>query len=288
MSVRSILFVYHGEDYEASALDEACRLAIHTRAEVRVLYVIAPLTWYPDLYEGDVVQLEKEGLARAEKAQAAAEKCAAAHELPFTREWFSDPQPVMPRMVFQAVTGDLRGEIRKFGRASDIVVAGRGAPDAVVNLDHVLAGLLEAGTPVLVIPSAAGPWFGKSDSVKSVVLAWDGSLQAGRAMRALEGLVAPGRAVQIMCILHGNGLRGPCDPSVARSWLELHGFAAHISRSGPFVTQTGEAVLKGAGQLGAGLLVMGAYGHSHWSQVIWGGVTSHVLKHAGLPVLLHH
>lgn len=288
MTIRSILFLYRGEDYEASALDEACRLAVQAKAEVHVLHVIAPIGLYPDVYGSEVARFEKESQATAEKAQACAEKGASDNGLPFSRDWFSDPQPVLPRVVFRAVTGDVREQTRKFGRAADMVVVGRGEPDSLVDLDLVLAGLMEAGTPVLVVPADASPWFGQAHKSKSVVLAWDGSVQAGRAMRSLEGVLAPEQMVQILCVLHGSAPHWPCPPAMARSWLELHGFRAHVARAGPFVSPAGDTVLKSAEHLEAGLLVMGGYGHSHWSQLVWGGVTNHILKSAGLPVLLHH
>ena len=54
--------------------------------------------------------------------------------------------------------------------------------------------------------------------------------------------------------------------------------------SGPF----GELLLGRARELGADLLIMGAYAHSPLREMLLGGVTRTVLAHAGLPVLLRH
>ena len=43
-----------------------------------------------------------------------------------------------------------------------------------------------------------------------------------------------------------------------------------------------------AHQLGADVLVMGAYQHSPLRQLLLGGVTRYMLSHADLPVLLRH
>ena len=54
------------------------------------------------------------------------------------------------------------------------------------------------------------------------------------------------------------------------------------------MTNAGEALLVQAFAMQADLLVMGAWGHSRMSELILGGTTRHVLKHAQLPVLLAH
>ena len=40
--------------------------------------------------------------------------------------------------------------------------------------------------------------------------------------------------------------------------------------------------------LGADLLVMGAYGHSRLREFVFGGVTREILRHMTLPVLMSH
>jgi nucleotide-binding universal stress UspA family protein len=49
-----------------------------------------------------------------------------------------------------------------------------------------------------------------------------------------------------------------------------------------------ETLLAAAAELGAGLLVMGGYSHSRVRELIFGGVTAHVLRGAALPVLMAH
>jgi nucleotide-binding universal stress UspA family protein len=48
----------------------------------------------------------------------------------------------------------------------------------------------------------------------------------------------------------------------------------------------GRLLLSQAGAFDANLVVMGAYGHSHLSEWVFGGVTRTVLREAGLPVLM--
>src|SRR5262249_52464767 len=50
----------------------------------------------------------------------------------------------------------------------------------------------------------------------------------------------------------------------------------------------GEALMRKAADIGAGLLVMGAWGHSRLRQFILGGATRSVIAHMHCPVLLSH
>ena len=50
----------------------------------------------------------------------------------------------------------------------------------------------------------------------------------------------------------------------------------------------GEVLLAKARELGADLLVMGAYSHTRLRERILGGVTKYVLEHADIPVLAFH
>ena len=55
-----------------------------------------------------------------------------------------------------------------------------------------------------------------------------------------------------------------------------------------FHERAGEALLEAARDVGADLLVMGAYGRSRFSEWALGGATRHVLTHAQMPVLMRH
>ena len=50
----------------------------------------------------------------------------------------------------------------------------------------------------------------------------------------------------------------------------------------------GQLLLDAAEDEAADLLVMGAYGHARWAEVVLGGVTAHVLAHTKVPTLLAH
>ncbi|MEO1161475.1 MAG: universal stress protein, partial [Pseudomonadota bacterium] len=53
-------------------------------------------------------------------------------------------------------------------------------------------------------------------------------------------------------------------------------------------SDAGRALLVRAEDVGADLLVMGAYGHSRVREFVFGGATEHVLNNMTVPVLMSH
>jgi nucleotide-binding universal stress UspA family protein len=50
----------------------------------------------------------------------------------------------------------------------------------------------------------------------------------------------------------------------------------------------GQTLLERAAADGADLVVMGAYGHARWRELVLGGATAHVLRHASVALLMAH
>jgi nucleotide-binding universal stress UspA family protein len=67
-----------------------------------------------------------------------------------------------------------------------------------------------------------------------------------------------------------------------------HGIAARSQRFRADGIGTGDLILSRAADEGADLIVMGAYGHARWREIVLGGVTLHMLKHMTMPVLMSH
>ena len=70
--------------------------------------------------------------------------------------------------------------------------------------------------------------------------------------------------------------------------LDRHGIAARSQRFRANGIGTGDLILSRAADEGADLIVMGAYGHARWRELVLGGVTLHMLKHMTVPVLMSH
>jgi len=71
------------------------------------------------------------------------------------------------------------------------------------------------------------------------------------------------------------------------AYLQRHGIAIEPV-SDVAGGNVGDVILSYAHDLKIDLLVMGAYGHSRWREIILGGTTHHVLKHIPVPLLVAH
>lgn len=141
------------------------------------------------------------------------------------------------------------------------------------------AALFDTGRPVLVAPPAAPLQIGRK-----IAIAWNGSSQAARAVAFSLPFLE--RAEQVT-ILVGSGQDSHTPGTALAAYLERHGIRAAVEGF-DVAGSVGKSVLERAGELGADLIVMGAYGHSRLREMILGGATREILASATLPVLMAH
>ena len=84
--------------------------------------------------------------------------------------------------------------------------------------------------------------------------------------------------------MRASASEGDLGPAV----VVVLGVTVALSATSLSLTGLLERLLKAASQRNCDLLVMGAYGHSRLQELVLGGVTKHVLKHARIPVLMVH
>lgn len=171
----------------------------------------------------------------------------------------------------------------------DLLVMGRHEDDAPgLGVDLVEAVVMDSGKPVLVLPDGGAPATGIGHHIMA---GWNGAREAVRAIDAALPLMTKAQRVDVIAV---DPKTGPHQPHGAVPGADL---AAHLARHGVRVDAqamqsdghgVGEALLARATADGADLLVMGAYGHSRWREVVLGGATAYVLRHSKLPVLMAH
>ena len=70
-------------------------------------------------------------------------------------------------------------------------------------------------------------------------------------------------------------------------YLERHGVRTW-HQSNIATKDVGEVILEAIRDVGADMLVMGAYGHSRFREMVLGGATRTVLHHMHVPALMAH
>jgi len=166
---------------------------------------------------------------------------------------------------------------------SDLVVVSHAGPALLRDEPRPLAArvALHGRAPVLAVPEKLR----RLDLERPVLIAWNGSPEAAAAMRASVPLLKLASEVQLLEVEE----KPPAYPrDLAAHYLSRHGVAVEIAQCGPRDGSVNDAIDRAAASLGAGLIVMGAYGHSRLRERLLGGVTRHMLRECGLPLLLAH
>jgi nucleotide-binding universal stress UspA family protein len=162
-------------------------------------------------------------------------------------------------------------------RASDIIVvgeAGRGTiadPFVQVSPSDLV---MQAGRPLLVVPDACN-WL----DLRSVLIAWKDTTEARRAVADALPLLRKATDVTVVEIVEEQANRPAALSRVkdVAAWLSRHG----VNASEQVPEECGEAgalLERIASEVGAGVIVAGAYGHSRLREWILGGVTRRLVN----------
>ena len=169
-------------------------------------------------------------------------------------------------------------------RCADIIISG-GHSDAFSD-PFALASpkdlVMQAGRPLLVVPDTAN-WL----DLRSVLVAWKDTTEARRAIADSLPLLRKAKYVTVAEIVEAGDSR-PAAVSRVRdvaAWLSRHGIAATelVPEKNGAATHQLDGI---AADIGAGVIVAGAYGHSRFRELILGGMTQHLITQTARCVLL--
>ena len=173
-------------------------------------------------------------------------------------------------------------------RCADIIVSGGQSP--AFSDAFALASpkdlVMQAGRPLLVVPDGVN-WL----DLRSVLVAWKDTPEARRAVADSLPLLRKARDITVVAIPEQDHDRTAVLAGVTDvvAWLARHGVTATAQVSEASRNETAADHLdKVAADVGAGLIVAGAYGHSRFRELILGGVTQHLVSQSARCVLLSH
>lgn len=193
------------------------------------------------------------------------------------------------RAEWRCVEGQAEPAIALHGRYCDIIVVGQRDPEhEQIGADPELPDrlLVSVGRPVLLVPHiGAYPHIGDR-----VMVAWDSSRLATRAVNDALPLIAKAKKVVVMAVNPSGGAEGHGEIPSADICLHLarHGINAEAQHVFADDVDVGDILLSRAADMSIDLLVMGAYGHARWRELVLGGATRHMLDHMTMPVLMSH
>ena len=158
----------------------------------------------------------------------------------------------------------------------DLAVVAQCQPEGQYAPDIADQLIMASGVPTLMLPPPAATELGRT-----ILVGWNGSREATRAVHeALPFLV---RAQRVVVCAVGEVAIHSLD--AAAGMLRRHGVRAEPEAMDGPEAAAPEVLLRSALAHGADLLVIGSYGHSRRRELLFGGVTRHMLRKAPLPVL---
>lgn len=172
-------------------------------------------------------------------------------------------------------------------RYTDLIVVSQPDPHDRFGAEHGLPQTVALGgtRPVLVVP----PTYDGAPLPGNVLVGWDGSMPAQRAISAALPLLAGAASVTLGLInperqseLHGDEPGADMALYLARHGVKVNVVVAHTR------ARESDALIDMARDVHAGLMVTGAFGHSRYREWFLGGVTRDLLGSAPVPLLIAH
>jgi nucleotide-binding universal stress UspA family protein len=282
MALKDILVHLDATPRSMERLEVAARLAVKHGAHLSAIHVIdipsanyfygAAMPFVPTNPEEIVGRMRADATEAAAPIETAFRDCANRNAL--QGEW-------------RLVEGAPATMVALHARYADLTVVGQ--PNAREPQDNdaiTVTTVMTSGRPVLAIPFA-----GQFPTVgERVLVAWNASREAARAVNDALPLIAGATQVTVLAINPQRGIAGHGDVPAADIALHLarHGVKAEAAHTVARDISDGEALLSYAADVGADLIVSGAYGHSRARELVFGGVTRTLIAEMTAPVLLAH
>lgn len=286
--MKTVLLHLDDHDSLPAMLQAALLVARHFGGHVEGLHVRPGVTrMVPMGPEGaglattDLVEsLEREGERVGLQMRAEFEDFMRAHEVPLTG---GIPPSSEPTASWSEAVAIGEEALASHGRAFDLIVAGRPVAGKIgPRMGALESALFESGRPVLVVPPEIPAGIGRR-----LVINWNGSTETARTIGFGMPFLLRAEDVLVLSVEEGM-VPGPAGREVATCLIRngVPARARHLEAGGR--AGVGAAILDACTEMGADLLLKGAYTQSRLRQMIFGGATSYILGTSTIPVLMAH
>ena len=194
----------------------------------------------------------------------------------------TDHKPGMATARFIEFEGKQIDAVRHYGRLSDLVCVPQPDPKLDLGMNTLKSALFSSGRPVMMCPPQEKVDEGFADHV---AIAWNGSLEAARAIGLAMPFIANASQVTILSARTDESVSAPEE---LQRYLELHEIASTVLKIATKSSNVGHLLLSETQSAGAGTLVMGAYHDSYERESVFGGNSQVVVQEADFPVIMVH
>ena len=199
-------------------------------------------------------------------------------QLDKVRQRFGELVPASVQTEWRGEVGSPTQMVARHACAADLLVASSHSGSDLAESDVGDLAMM-AGRPVL--DPALGA---EALSAETILVAWRNTREARRAVRDALPFLALAKDVRIASIVGDANETEEIDAVVG--YLAAHGVSAE-----PLIVEgdqrhRGAMLLQRATEIGAGLIVAGAFGHSRFRELAFGGATRDLLHQTDISVLL--
>jgi nucleotide-binding universal stress UspA family protein len=183
---------------------------------------------------------------------------------------------------------DFAPAFARHARHSDLSIVGQADPDeGDVDAELIAeAAFMQTGRPTLLVPYIGARKLPPS----RILIAWDGSRESARAVGDAMPFMVRAESVTVLVVDPG-GLKGRVGDQPGAdlaTHLARHKVKAEVVTAASGGLGVGDVIIGQATDMGAEMVVMGAYGHSRLRELVLGGATQSMLDHMPIPALLSH
>jgi nucleotide-binding universal stress UspA family protein len=176
----------------------------------------------------------------------------------------------------------------QFGRIArrfDLSVVGQAEPGTSA-VEEIIAesALFESGRPVIIVPYIQKAPF----KLDRVMLCWDGSRAAARAIADALPLLRKAGRVEVVIVANERGKKDEIEGADMGAHLARHDLNVEVTRTALGDIDVADVILSHAADVGSDFIVMGGYGHSRLREFVLGGVTRSIFRAMTAPVLMSH
>jgi nucleotide-binding universal stress UspA family protein len=170
-------------------------------------------------------------------------------------------------------------------RRFDLAIMGQPEPHKP-DLERLIveAALFGSGRPVLIVPYIQRTGL----KLDRVMVGWDGSRSAARAVADAIPLLVRAKATEIVIVSNEPAKSDEMPAADIAHHLARHGAKVEVKSIVTAETDVACTMLSHAADTSADFLVMGGYGHSRLREFILGGVTREILSSMTIPTLMSH
>ena len=188
------------------------------------------------------------------------------------------------RWNWEQADGRAHEHLLRRSALNDVVVLGSREP---LSKDPSLLArylIMRLQTPMMLVPEHVKGL----DCAGTAFVAWDGSGEASRALKAARPLLAKARSVVLASVVDAQEKVFDLPAVEGAEYLSRHGIACEMVEFPLRHGSVAKTLAAGAAQRDAAYLVMGTYGHSRLVETILGGVTREIFDDPPLTVFTVH